>query len=69
MLTSTFTTYFTEKRGHTLVSSSPVVPHDDPTLLFANAGINQLKPLFVGQAAPHAQQGRHDAQPNGHALP
>ena len=65
---SQFVSYFEEKE-HTMVASSPVVPYDDPTLLFANAGMNQFKPLFVGQAAPHAQQGRHDAQPNGHALP
>jgi len=48
----TFTSYFAEKHEHTLVSSSPVVPLDDPTLLFANAGMNQFKPLFVGQAQP-----------------
>ena len=34
----TFTSYFEEKHDHTLVSSSPVVPVGDPTLLFANAG-------------------------------
>jgi alanyl-tRNA synthetase len=42
-----FLKYF-EQKGHTIVESASLVPHDDPTLLFTNAGMNQFKDVFLG---------------------
>jgi len=46
-----FTEYF-EKQGHLLLPSSPVVPADDPTIMFTNAGMVQFKKVFLGQEQP-----------------
>src|SRR5215831_14286759 len=43
-----FLKYF-ERNGHQIVASSSLVPHEDPTLLFTNAGMNQFKDLFLGK--------------------
>src|SRR6476660_8872530 len=40
---------FFEDRGHTVVKSSSLIPAEDPTLLFANAGMNQFKEVFLGR--------------------
>ena len=45
---TSFLQYF-QQEGHTIVPSSSLVPHDDPTLLFTNAGMNQFKDAFLGK--------------------
>jgi len=48
---SQFLEFFRE-RGHTVLPSSSLVPHGDPTLLLTNAGMVQFKPYFLGEAVP-----------------
>jgi len=43
---------FFKEREHPYFHSSSTIPHDDPTLLFANAGMNQFKSIFVGTIDP-----------------
>jgi len=46
-----FLDYFA-KNGHEIIPSSPLIPHNDPTLMFTNAGMNQFKNYFTGVEAP-----------------
>src|SRR5690606_28717990 len=52
---STFLDYF-QKNGHEAVSSSPLVPRNDPTLMFTNAGMVQFKNVFTGlESRPYSR--------------
>jgi hypothetical protein len=50
---ATFVKFF-EDREHTMQPSSACAPLNDPTLLFTNAGMNQFKPIFLGQVDPNS---------------
>ncbi|KAG0221416.1 Alanine--tRNA ligase [Mortierella sp. GBA43] len=54
----TFISFFRDSHAHTFVPSSSTIPHDDPTLLFANAGMNQYKPIFLGTIDPNTEFGK-----------
>jgi len=43
---------FFQEKDHTFVRSASLVPQDDPTLIFTNAGMNQFKPIFLGKKSP-----------------
>lgn len=53
----TFIEFF-ESKDHKFWPSSAVVPYEDPTLLFTNAGMNQFKSIFLGVADPNTELGK-----------
>lgn len=61
-----FVDYFVKdaETKHTFWKSSATIPHDDPTLLFTNAGMNQFKPIFLGTVDANTQLGQLKAAAN-----
>ena len=55
---------FFAQRGHTIVKSSSLIPAQDPTLLFVNAGMNQFKDVFLGR-----EQRSYNTATSSHAVP
>lgn len=54
-----FLDFFVENYKHVYVHSASVIPYEDPTLLFANAGMNQFKPIFLGTAEPGSDMSKY----------
>src|SRR3990172_3885407 len=55
LVRKTFLEFF-QSKGHTIIPSSSLIPHGDPTLLLTTAGMVQVKPYFLGEATPPANR-------------